>query len=256
MNAIAPLLATSVEIRDYLMQHYSAEIARRTLVQLQACGGWAMFSNIIKFNPFDGLARQIRAKQPGEKAWAAFTVEERDRIIEEFDKHDFFYSHWVKFLFWTGCRPEEAAALRWGHIAGGFKEILFEEALPIDVKIRQGTKNGKSTRFPCNQRLQDLLADLYHLQCDRKSPVFTGIEGGEFDYKNFQTRHWKPLVERLVDEGKIAFYLSQYHCRHTWLTEALNHLSPQDVSYLGRVSVKVLYEHYVGRNRIINIPEF
>lgn len=256
MKAIAPLLQSSIEIRDYLMQHYSAETARRTLVQLQACGGWAMLSNLLRFNPFEGLARQIRAKQPSEKSWAAFSIEERDRIIEEFVYLDPYYAPWVKFLFWTGCRPEEAAALTWGHIASDCSEVLFEEAYPIDVKVMQGTKNGKSTRFPCNQRLRFLLLSLQPSPLDRTAIVFQGVNGGRFEYKNFQTRHWKPLVEGLVEEGKIAFYLSQYHCRHTWITEALNHLSVADVSYLARVSTTVLYEHYAGRSRNIKIPEF
>ena len=56
--------------------------------------------------------------------------------------------------------------------------------------------------------------------------------------------------------GQVAFYLSQYHCRHTWITEALNHLSVADVSYLARVSPNVLYRHYAGRSRRILIPEF
>jgi hypothetical protein len=33
-------------------------------------------------------------------------------------------------------------------------------------------------------------------------------------------------------------------------------VTPQDVAYLARTSVDVIYKHYVGRNRKIEIPEF
>jgi len=162
----------------------------------------------------------------------------------------------VQFLFYTGCRPEEAAALRWEHIAADCSELLIVEALPVEMKEAQSTKNYQSTRFPCNARLQRLLRSRRSEPVDRSQYLFIGREGGRLNYQNFQTRHWKPLVKGLVESGHIAFYLSQYHCRHTWITEALNHLSIQDVSYLARVSPHVLYRHYAGRSRRILIPEF
>lgn len=76
-------------------------------------------------------------------------------------------------------------------------------------------------------------------------------------YTNFQRRHWRPLVLALAEAGKIAFYLSQYHARHTWITGALaNGVPIQDVSYLARVSTAVLYQHYAGRARRPIVPEF
>lgn len=256
MKQAAPYLETSLEIRDWLLKHYSAETSRRTLMQLNACGRWAMESDLIKVNPFEGLQRHIRPKRQSDRAWASFTGEERDRIIQEFDVTAPYYAAWVKFLFWTGCRPEEAAALRWEHIATDCSEVMITEAFPVDMKEAQNTKNYLSTRFPCNARLQKLLRELREDGGDRNSFVFRGTKGGRFDYHNFQTRHWKPLIEDLVQRGKVAFYLSQYHTRHTFITLALEHLPVADVSYLARVSTGVLYKHYAGRSRKILIPEF
>lgn len=256
MQREAPYLETAIDIRDWLLQHYSGESARKTIQQLNACGRWAMESDLLTRNPFEGVQRHIKKKRPGDKTWAAFTVTERDRIIQEFDVSDPYYSPWVKFLFWTGCRPEEAAALKWEHISGDCTEVLISEALPYDMQEAQSTKNYQSTRFPCNARMQHLLRSIRPSDWGRADYVFQGRKGGRFEYHNFQTRHWRPLVERLVREGAIAFYLSQYHCRHTFITEALNHLSVQDVSYLARVSPHVLYKHYAGRSRRILVPEF
>ncbi|MBD2259894.1 site-specific integrase [Pseudanabaena sp. FACHB-2040] len=249
----APHLSSSIEIRDWLLANYSAETSRRTIVQLKACCQWAMESSLLKDNPFQGLQRHIQPAKPTENAYASFTAEERDHVILAFDLLNPYYSDWVRFLFWTGCRPEEARALRWAdHIAPDYREILFTEAWPCDCSAPQKTKNYQTTRFPVNDRLRHLLTSMARTS----DYVFPGQSGGPFDYHNFQTRYWKPLVHQLKDEGQIAFYLTQYHCRHTWITLALEHLTPQDVSYLARVSVPVLYKHYVGRGRRIIIPEF
>lgn len=215
-----------------------------------------MESEIISRNPFAGLQRQIRSRKPSDIAWAAFTIPERDRIISEFESNHPFYAPWVKFLFWTGCRPEEAAALTWKHISPDLTEILFAHALPADMHHVQETKNRKTTRFPCNPRLQRLLELMRHSRAHHADLVFQARTGGRFHYTNFQTRYWKPVVTSLVERGLVAVYLSQYHTRHTWITEALNHLSVADVAYLARVSTSVIYQHYVGRSRSLTIPEF
>ncbi|NER84962.1 MAG: hypothetical protein F6K42_36725 [Leptolyngbya sp. SIO1D8] len=72
----APNLNSSIEIRNWLLSHYSQETARRTLVQLNAANTWAMNSDLVDTNPFDGIVAQIRKPQQSEKAWVAFTLRE------------------------------------------------------------------------------------------------------------------------------------------------------------------------------------
>ena len=47
-----------------------------------------------------------------------FMREERDLIIEAFAKHPHYryYTAYVRFCFFTGCRPSEAIGLQWKHI--------------------------------------------------------------------------------------------------------------------------------------------
>ena len=253
----APHLKTAIEIRDWLLEHYAPETARRTLVQLNACFKWAWESMKTKTNPFTGLQTHIRPSPPGDRAWCNFELDERNLIIREFEDRAPRYAPWVKFLFWTGCRPEEARALRWNrHIAGDCSEILFSEAYPMDAEAPQAIKNYKVTRFPCNPRLTRLLKVLRPDELD--AWVFPNELDGPFEYHNFQNRQWKPIVEGLVKKGAIAFYLPQVHCRHTWITAAVDHpqLSIKHVAYLARVSPKVLYDHYAGRTRKPLVPEF
>jgi len=257
MQREAPRLSNAISIRDWLLANYSAETTRRTIQQFNACLRWAVDSDMMQTNPFQGLQRQLKPLRKSDKAWAAFTLEERDRIIAAFEDDLPFYAPWVKFLFWTGARPEEVAALRWEHISPDCREVLISEALPIGMKEAQATKNYRSTRFPCGDRLSRLLREQKREGSDRTAPVFPGREGGRMHYQNFQRRHWRPLVLDLAEQGAIAFYLSQYHARHTWITGALaSGMSVQDVSYLARVSTAVIYQHYAGRSRRILVPEF
>lgn len=246
-------------IYQILKDRYSPETARRTLVQFNAATTWGYFTGVLPFNPFLGLTRYltVRRRIVEEVDYCAFTVEERDQIIAAFEQHDPFYSPWVQFLFWTGCRPEEAAALKWEHVSHDFNQLLIKEARPADTKILGPTKNYRMTRFPCNERLRRLLRSLQpYPSCDRTSWIFSGPRGAWFDYHNFQQRHWKPLVSRLADDGVIDFYMSQYHARHTCITLALEKFDVKTVSYLFRVSEQVLMKHYMSRIRVIEMPEF
>lgn len=253
----APDLNNAIAIRDWLLANYSQETARRTLVQLNAACKWAMHSDLIEKNPFDGVTRQLQTRKRSPKQWAAFTAIERDRIIQEFDADSHWAAPWVKFLFWTGTRPEEAAALRWEHVSSDCTELLISEAFPVDMPEPQSTKNYKVTRFPCNARLQRLIRSQKPRNWSRNGLVFPARRGGRFDYHGFQTRYWRPLVLDLCDRGLVAFYLSQYHARHTFITEGLKAGIPvADMAYLCRVSTTVLYRHYLDRTRSITVPEF
>lgn len=248
-------LNTAIEIRDWLLKRYAAESTRRLLMQFSACCKWAIASDLLLENPFEGLPNQFRRKV-NHNAYAAFTTLERDCIIQTFDQNLEFYALWVKFLFWTGCRPEEAAGLKWKHIPVTCAQIHFCEAAPVDTKQSQQTKTWKSRLFPCNPRLQELLQTLRPSTPDADTLVFIGKKGGSFEYHNFQTRQWKPTIEALVAAGDVSLYLSQYHCRHTFITLALDHLPVKDVAYLVGNSPDIIYKHYASRSRVIVVPEF
>ncbi len=246
-------LETSIEIRDWLLKRYAAESTRRYLMQFNACCRWAYDSDLLSANPFDGLTQHFRRKV-NQSEWTGFTAIERDRIIQTFTTDHPFYAPWVKFLFWTGCRPEEAAALRWKHITSDLRQIQFREAAPVDTKKVQATKTGESRAFPVNERLKALLLSLP--KGKREALLFTGEKGGSFEYHNFQTRYWKPTIEALVESGQVALYRPQYHCRHTFITLALDHLSVKDIAYLVGNSPDIIYKHYASRSRALEIPEF
>ena len=248
-------LTSAIEIRDWMLEHRSAEFTRRHMQQFNACCNWACASDLYDRNPFAGMAQQFRQTKNQENLWVAFEVQEREAIIQAFDEQDIYYSPWVKFLFWTGCRPEEAAALHWKHIKPDYSAIHFVSAAPVGHKP-QKTKTKRDRFFPVNDRLRLLLKSIKTTPEDSERLVFPGKSGGFMEYHNFQTRHWKPLVEGLVKEGKVFRYLPQYHCRHTWITLALDHLNVNDIAYLSGNSPEIIFKHYASRKRDIKIPEF
>ncbi|OUC12447.1 MAG: hypothetical protein B0A82_22625 [Alkalinema sp. CACIAM 70d] len=254
---LPPNLTTSIEIRDWVRSTYSAESARRIIQQFNACCEWAFDSDLYPSSPFTGMNRQFRKVTNGVDNYKAFTVEERDVIITRFTELQSYYTPWVKFLFWTGCRPEEASGLRWEHVRPNFSEIHFKVSFRCDVKKEQPTKNKRERWFPCHDRLINLLRSQYPGYRDIALPVFPGAEGGHLEYHNFQTRHWLPIVQELVEEQKVFEYMTQYHCRHTWITLALEEgFSIQDVAYLAGDTPRVIWDHYASRSKVKVKPDF
>lgn len=260
MRKLAPELTDAREMRAWLLSQFARETTRRTIQQFGAACKWAVSEDELRWNPFEGLQRYlVPLRRMQTDTHTAFELKERDAIISAFALEDEFYARWVTFMFRTGCRPEEARALRWKHIASDFSQIHICEAWPVDTNILQGTKNYQATRFPCNDGLQLFLRTLHKDQRepDRDDLLFTSPTGKPFDYRRFQLRHWQPLVERLVDRGKVAFYLPQYHCRHTFITQLVRSgMDLKDISYLCRVSVATLMRFYVSPSRAVEVPEF
>lgn len=95
-------------------------------MQLSAACKWTIQHQIIDANPLNGMYKDLAATTRDPPI--AFSAEERDCIIEAFEndtrkginyRH---YTNFVKFLFWTGCRPCEAIGLRWNSLIDAILE--------------------------------------------------------------------------------------------------------------------------------------
>jgi len=121
-----PNLEDAIAIQTYLLKNYAAETAKRTLKQLSACCEWAMRKKLVTDNPFKELAKEIRTKKKSRVSRKPFSRTCVPAIISAFENDTYsskfspiphsYYASYVKFLFHTGCRPEEAIALKWKHI--------------------------------------------------------------------------------------------------------------------------------------------
>lgn len=115
-NHIAKLPTRSLDeasaIRDYLLSNLTPDAAKRCLTQFKACCNWALSEGLIDTNPFATMKIKVPKGSSEEKDVIPFTKEERDLIIRTFasDRYYTSYTSYVRFLFFTGCRPSEAIA--------------------------------------------------------------------------------------------------------------------------------------------------
>ncbi len=111
-------LEDASSIRDYLLASLTPDAAKRCLIQIKACCSWALEEDLIDTNPFSAMKIQVPKGLSEDHDISPFTKEERDLIIKTFasDRYYAHYTNYVRFLFFTGCRPSEAIALKWKHI--------------------------------------------------------------------------------------------------------------------------------------------
>jgi len=251
-NHIQRLPAQSLEkakaITNYLLDNSSPDTARRVIMQLNACCEWAVERGIILTNPFKGTRLD---KISSGRSINPFTVEERDLIIERFEKEPQHqaYASFVRFLFLTGCRTSEAVGLQWKHINPSVSVILFQDAV-VEGQRQGRTKTGKIRRFPINRTLKELLVTIQPSSPKPESPIFTDSVGGLVRPNNFLRRHWHPVVKSLPIP-----YRPQYNTRHTFITLCLDEKIPiaQVAAWVGN-SPRVILDHYAGLTRS-EVPE-
>lgn len=261
----------AVAVRDWAVANLTADSAKRFITQLSACCNWAVKSKLIDANPFASMASEIKLPR-SEKVDTEdadinpFTAEERDRIIEAFQTNKFChnctsrnskhsnYAAYVRFLFYTGCRPSEAIGLRWKHIDFEKSAILFEEAAVQSgrgVARKKGLKTQAFRRFKINGQLREILLSVKPQEFKPDDLVFPAPEGGFIIQGNFRGRVWKKVLQGLGIEYRVP-----YQTRHTFITLCLEKgVDAKDVARWVGNSPEVIYKHYAGNKRDLQVPE-
>lgn len=256
-------LSEARAIADWLIENCTPDTARRQLVQLAAAGDWASKRQLIPHNPFLGMAQELRAK--GYKLdCQPFTAQERQQIIKAYESHLKWnrYAALVKFLFLTGCRTSEALGLRWKNVAADFSSVRFCEAYVLG-QWKGETKTG-TRLFPCSLALANLLRSLKKEFCNPESPVFSE-KGRPVSIVGFQnswsgrvrgSRRSIGVVEALARDGAIACLRSQYHTRHTFISECLEQGIPVTTiaAWVGN-SPEIIWKHYAASTGSYSPPE-
>ncbi len=263
-------LARATEIRDYVLANIPLDSAKRFITRLSACCDWAIEANLISENPFHGMAAKIKKPKSvatdGLNDINPFSLQERDAIIQAIETDRFCpvrsaykhsrYTPLVKFLFATGCRPSEAAALQWQNISQDCKQVTFSQAVILTEtgkRIRKGLKTQEQRKFPCNESLRALLRSIKPKECNAETLVFPSPKNKPIDLNNFRNRTWESVLKGLGIE-----YRKLYQTRHTFITHALEtaQLDAKDVARLVGNSPEVIYKYYAGKKRELEVPEF
>ncbi len=217
-----------------------------------------MKSGLIDTNPFQGMAVEIKLSKGRESEATdihSFTREEREQIIQAF-KSSRYYSHYaplIEFLFFTGCRPSEAIALQWKHINDKF--ITIEQAITYSetgLAQKSGLKTQERRRFPINGQLRSLLNLIKPEDLAPNDYLFPSPEGKFIDLNNFRNRAWRAVLESLPG----IEYRKLYQTRHTFITLCLEaDIDAKDVARWVGNSPEVIYRHYAGNKRDLQVPE-
>jgi integrase len=265
----------AVVIRDFLAKEsgLSTETIKRICIQINACCNWAVDSGIIKNNPFTKLFKDIKTPKSKRKTELEdirpFSAEERDAIITALETNQYChaktsknklhsaYAPFVKFLFFTGCRPSEAIALQWKHILRTDKvtDVIFEQSV-IDGEygrvLREGLKTQEMRRIRVNNQIREILDSVKPENVSPDALVFPSpVNSGWIDFHNFSYRVWKPLLKKMGIE-----YRKPYNMRHTFIT--LCREAGTDIKDLARIvgnSPEIILKHYLGNKRDLQIPE-
>lgn len=241
------------QFTDWASLNLTPETAYRLIIQINAAYKWGIATGLLNLekSPFEGLAKRIKPKKDSEDTDInPFTAGERDAIIQSFSVDNPHYLGYVKFCFFTGCRPSEALGVKWSDVAKDYSKIIFNHAVVRGEggqKEVDGLKTQKKRIFPCNEQVKDILQNLPkvadHLFIAEKSTNILSI--GTFRKK------WKATLLKLGIE-----YRNPYQTRHTFITLCLEAgMNAKDVGHLVGNSPQVIYKHYAGVNNSLIIPE-
>jgi integrase len=204
------------------------------------------------------MYKELEASKPNPPK--AFTVEERDRIIAAFE-HDIrpgmnyrHYAHFIKFLFWTGCRPCEVVGLRWGSITEDCARVHFHESIvEASGKLvrREETKTGVKRWFSCTPKLQALMQSIRPKNSDPETLVFPSPKGGAIGISNFNDRAWMFILAKLELTEKDGIKITVYSCRDTFITTqaCAGHSSTTIARWVGNSS-DVIEKKYLDRLKL------
>ncbi|MFB2980980.1 tyrosine-type recombinase/integrase [Microseira sp. BLCC-F43] len=224
------VLNQSLEIKIYLLEVTTEHMARRCLMHLSAACKWAVKNGMLDTNPFEGMYRDLAPpKYKIEEQANPFTAQERDLIIEAFQTHNAgkkgisynYYTNFVKFLFYTGCRPSEAVGLRWKHISEDCSRITFSEAIVRaggKALVRETTKTKKTRKLCFPKNLQELLLSIRTENYHPETLVFPNREGNPINYNDFSRRAWKTVTKLVNLNQKNGMPTTPYNCQDTFIT--------------------------------------
>ncbi len=252
-NAVRSLpcgLEDPARLRDWIESNHAPQSGLRLWRYLKACCAWAVERGKLPTNPLERLRFGHGRAKP--KEIDPFTAVERDQLLEiiRVGQHSAFYHRFISFLFFTGCRPSEAAALEWGHLSADGRSLTFCQSATRNeqgqIRIKQSLKSQRQRRIPINERIREIIG----VDEGESVLVFPAPGGGIINAKNLAARIWYPALEVAGLPRR-----NLYQCRHTFATLAIQAgLSVVDVAKILGNSPQITLKHYAGASRDLELP--
>lgn len=283
--ADAHLVKDAVKIRDTIRELRTDNKTREILDVLFNLMEWAIRNEILPRgteNPYRQLKKDVRGKSKQQKPkrmlanetnrnapdYRGYSPEEARAIVEEFSNRGFpkgKYRDAVEFMYLTGCRTGECFGLLWEDIEEDYSAITFRRSYCRYTQKNQGIKTahqGKTSRsFPCGEKLKNLLIKLRASRnCRPQDFVFCDDNGEPINAWAFYcvwagqaeregSNRAMGVTEKLMQEGKLGFYLKPYSTRHSFINWQLDAgETPANVALLVGNSPEIIYKYYVSAN--------
>ena len=168
-----------------------------------------------------------------------FTEEERDAILAYFRKkrpHSFAF---VYTFFFTGMRPSEALALRWGNVDLRRGEFSISKSQYLEAEGAPKTA-GSEREITLETSLVELLRTIKPLHCTENQHVFLNQEGQPLTFHTWRRKAWYPALRvKEIRERK------PYTMRHTFISAGLtNGVNPKWLAEYCGTSVAMIDKHY------------
>lgn len=234
-------------IRDYLLANLTPDAAKRCLTQIKACCNWAVEEGLVDANPFAAMKIQLPKSASEEQDVNPFSKAERDLIIRTFasDRYYSYYTNYVRFLFFTGCRPSEAVGLKWKNITNSV--IQFRDSVVVSedgLVLKEGLKTQRKRDFPITPEVKAILEEIRPEVVDPESLVFASPKGKFIDHHNFSTRAWKSILAKCGIP-----YRKSYQTRHTFISLCVEaHINSTAIGRWTGTSAKMIDNHYGATN--------
>ncbi|MEW5965861.1 MAG: tyrosine-type recombinase/integrase [Pseudomonadota bacterium] len=212
-------------------------IALRGIISLEYRGRKAMD------NPMTGIKNMVVVK----KLPDPFTVDEREAILADMQaRYDPRVHAYFTFAFFTGVRPEEEIALRWGSIAWADAIARIERVRTFRGSERTGSKTHAERDIDLVSRAMDALQTMKaytYMKGKEDACVFENPVTGRpwHDERSQRDHYWSPTLKRLGIRHRRA-----YNTRHTYATAALmGGVNPAYIArQLGHANTKMLFDKY------------
>lgn len=251
-------LKDGLKIREYLLERHVPLKAKGTLSMLSDMVEWARLEEKLPFdfkNSFKRYAGDIKVQEdnsrtpyqvqqlinqgifrPTSAQVKGFTSQEAEAIIHAFENRmaaRFSSSTpWdliITFLFMTGCRHGECAALKWGDIAPDCSHIFFSRSYNDRLHLEKGTKTNQSRLFRCYPALQEFLTEIKPKDVAPQGLIFHSHKKTHIIWESLnqiwngkgkdpKAKDYTPgILPALIEEGKVETYQSPYGTRHTFI---------------------------------------
>ncbi len=190
---------------------------------------------LIERDPFEALTwPRVHTLKPD-----PFTEAERDKVIAQFTRKSPFYVPFVYTLLYTGMRPSEALALRWGDVdlTRGFISISKSRYMSDEGSPKTAGSHREITLLP---GVVEALKRIKPLRVTEDSYVFVNQDGEPL---NFHT--WRGGIWYRVLRGAGVKERRPYCCRHTFISVGLS--NGVNIKWLAEycgTSVAMIEKHY------------